>query len=273
MTVINPNQVFTIWVKNEPSHLIKTCWNSWIDNGYQVLIYVDDSYQNTWKLSPRFLSKVKVKHLRSLGIEPFIKEEDKLLHKIDLWRFIILNKHGGTWLDSDLYLINRLPHDPIIISSEHNLKKGAFKSTVAKKPNIGCLRFTPNHPFTKAVVDKMLIETKEDLKDGVNETSKMLKFCKMLKTRKWNAVNKFVVEPQVFCPIPWCFAKEIYMSDKCTEFKTKYGLEYDYTDHTTVAIHLWNNIRTNKYKIDLNKTHKESLYNLIKNERNGLENN
>tara|TARA_R100000654_G_scaffold12996_2_gene28277 strand:- start:10265 stop:11059 length:795 start_codon:yes stop_codon:yes gene_type:complete len=263
MPIINHNEVFTIWVKNPPSHLVLRCWNSWIENGYTVSVYVDDSFGKDWKLPDKMNGKVLVKHLRCLGIESLLKDEDKLLHKIDLWRFIILNKYGGTWLDSDLYLISRLPHNKIIISSEHTLKKGAYKSSDNKKPNIGCLRFTPNHPFTKAVVEKMKDTTKEDINDNVNQTSKMLKFCKMLKTKKWKDMNRFIVEPQVFCPIPWTFAKEIYMNDKDSEFKTKYGLEYDYTDETTCGIHLWNNIRSNKYKIDLDKCNENSLWNMI----------
>ena len=123
MPTINNNSVFTIWVQNEPNSIVLNCWKSWIDCHYDVTIYVDDAYNRIWKLPSLLHGKVKVKHLRSVGIIPFINEEDKLLHLIDQWRFILLRKLGGTWLDSDLYLISRLPNDPIIISSEHTLKK------------------------------------------------------------------------------------------------------------------------------------------------------
>ena len=176
----------------------------------------------------------------------------------------IINKYGGTFLDSDMFLLKRLPNDKIIISSEHTLKSGAFKSKVDRKPNIGCLRFCPGHPFTKAVVEKMTPTTKEDLNDNINQTSKMLKFIKMLKTKKWSYLNEYVVEPQMFCPIPWCFAKELYMSDKFTDFKPKYGLEFNYTDDNTCGIHMWNNFKTNKFKIQEKDIHKDSLYSLLK---------
>ena len=259
------NDVFTVWVKTTPTDLILSCWNSWIENGYNVTIYVDDAYGTDWKLSGKLHAKIQVKHLRSLGFVSFDYTEGKLLHLIDLWRFIILKKLGGTWLDSDVYLIARIPHNPIIISSEHSLKAGAFKSKLSKKPNIGCLRFPPNHPFVNAVVEKITPTTKEDTEDGINQTSKMLKFIKLLKTKKWSKINKYVVDPQMFCPIPWCFAKEIYMSDKSNSFKTKYGLEFDYTDETTAGIHLWNNLATNKHKINfLEKSwNKNSLFAMI----------
>lgn len=263
MPTTNDNQIFTIWINKNPPDLILRCWNSWIENGYNVLIYVDDAYGKNWKLPPKLLAKIQVKHLRSLGIKSFDYSKGKLLHLIDLWRFMILKDLGGTWLDSDVFLIGRLPHNPIIISSEHTLKAGAFKSKIDRKANIGCLRFPPRHPFTLAVVEKMLPETKEDLNDGINMTSKMLKFIKLLKTRKWSYMNKYIVEPQMFCPIPWCFAKEIYMADKSKDFKPKYGLEFDYTDETTAGIHMWNNLAHNKHKIDFTKINKESLFAMI----------
>ena len=264
MPSVNENEVFTIWVNGSPSNLVLNCWKSWVLLGYKVVIYVDDAFGKTWKLPPQLCSRISIKHLRSLAIVSFDYNEGKLLHFIDLSRFIILSKYGGTFLDSDMFLIKRLPTDKIIISSEHTLKSGAFKSKVDRKPNIGCLRFCPGHPFTKAVVEKMTPTTKEDLNDNINQTSKMLKFIKMLKTKKWSYLNEYVVEPQMFCPIPWCFAKELYMSDKFTDFKPKYGLEFNYTDDNTCGIHMWNNFKTNKFKIQEKDIHKDSLYSLLK---------
>ena len=266
MVAVNANQVFTIWINKNPPDLILNCWKSWIEKGYHVTIWTDASYGKMWKLPSKLCSRVSVRHLSSLGIESFDIKKGNLLHFIDLWRFIILNKLGGTWIDSDVYLISRLPTDKIIISSEFTLKAGAFKSKIDKKPNIGCLKFPPGHPFTKAVVEKMTPTTKEDINDNINQTSKMNKFIKMLKTKKWSYMNQYVVEPSMFCPISWCFAKELYLSDKDEDFKPKYGLECDYTDENTVGIHMWHNLATNKFKIDFNNVHENSLYALIKNE-------
>ncbi len=260
MISTNANSVFTIWMANLPSDLHIKCWESWIRFQYSVTIYVDDSYGSTWSLPPKLRSNISIKHLRSLGIVSCLNNDEKLLHKVDYLRFVILNKFGGTWLDSDMLLIRRLPTEKIIISSEHTLQSGFKKSKELYKPNIGCLRFPPGHEFTKAVVEKMAPTTSEDLKDGVNQTSKMLKFIKMIKLKKYSYMNQYVMKPEVFCAVPWPFAKELYTKHMLEVTDTKYGLEFNYIDESTCGVHLWHNFYKNKFKINDEKIHKDSLY-------------
>ena len=260
MISINANSVFTLWMANSPSDLHIKCWGSWIRFGYSVTIYVDDSYGNTWQLDSTLRSKISIKHLRSLNLQSCLNNDEKLLHKIDYLRFVILNKFGGTWLDADMLLIKRLPTNPIIISSENTLQSGFKKSKELFKPNIGCLRFPPGHPFTKAVVEKMQPTTSEDENDNINMTSKMLKFIKMIKLKKWSHMNEYVMKPEVFCPVPWCWAKELYTKPLIEVTGEKYGLSSNYIDESTVAVHLWNNFKKNKFKIENKDIHPESLY-------------
>ena len=264
MPNINTNHIFTIWIsENQPDNLNFRCLESWIRLGYDVTVFVDEYYGRTWSL-PSYLHGAKLIRPLSQIMDRSLftlNKCDKILHKIDFLRFYILNKYGGTWLDSDMLLIKRLPPDPIIISSEHTLQSGFKKSKELYKPNIGVLRFSPGHPFTKAVVEKMSIETKEDLKDGINQTSKMLKFIKMLKLKKWSYMNKFVAEPQIYCPVPFPFAKELYTKHLLDVVDTKYNLEFNYIDDSTVGVHLWNNFKKNKFKIEEKDIHPESLYN------------
>ena len=256
----NANSVFTIWIKNSPDNVQIACWNSWVRFGYSVTLYVDDSFGKVWQLGPRLSSKIKVRHLSSLGIESCLNNDEKLLHEVDYLRFVILHKFGGTWLDSDMLLIRRLPLNKIIISSEHTLQSGFKKSKELYKPNIGVLRFTPGHPFTKAVVDKMAPTTAEDEKDGLNQTSKMLKFIKLLKLKKWSHINEFVMQPEVFCPVPWPWAKELYRKHLLEVTGEKYGLSSNYIDESTCGVHLWANFKKNKFKIEEKDIHEESLY-------------
>jgi len=175
---------------------------------------------------------------------------------------MMLEKYGGTWLDSDMFLVKRLPHDKIIISSEHSLQSGAFKSKSNLKPNIGVLRFPPNNPFVKAVVKKLMPTTKEDEKSAksVNQTSKMLKFINMLKTKKWSHMNEYVAEPEVYCPVPWFFAKELFNTDLLEVVNDKYNVAFNNISDQTRAIHLWENIARNKYNIDLNVVKENTMY-------------
>ena len=260
MISTNANSVFTIWLVNRPDALHIKCWESWIRFGYSPVIYVDDAYNKVWALPPKFHSKILVRHLSSLNLQSCLNNDEKLLHNVDRLRFVILNKFGGTFLDSDMLLIRRLPTNKIIISSENTLQSGFKKSKELYKPNIGCLRFPPGHPFTKAVVEKMQPTTAEDLKDGVNQTSKMLKFIKMLKLKKWSHMNEYVMKPEVFCAVPWPFAKELYTKSMLDVTGTKYGLEFNYIDESSCGVHLWGNFKKNKYKIESKDIHPESLY-------------
>ena len=255
------NHVFSLWVKNEPTNLNYKCWQSWINQGYQVSLYGEKSLQ----LPPKLSSKIDIILLNTLP--PYFSsffniDGDFSLQKTDLWRFMMLEKYGGTWLDSDMFLVKRLPHDKIIISSEHSLQSGAFKSKSNLKPNIGVLRFPPNNPFVKAVVKKLMPTTKEDEDSAksVNQTSKMLKFIKMLKTKKWEHMNQYVAQPEIYCPCPWFFCKELFMNDILEDVNNKYGVAFNNISDETRAIHLWENLAKNKYNIDLNLQKDNTMY-------------
>jgi hypothetical protein len=255
------NSLFSLWVANPPTNLNYRCWESWINQGYQVYLYCDKHLQ----LPPKLASKINIILLHTLPpcFSSFFNiEGDFCLQKTDLWRFMMLEKYGGTWLDSDMFLVKRLPHDKIIISSEHSLQSGAFKSKSNLKPNIGVLRFPPNNPFVKAVVKKLMPTTKEDEKSAktTNQTSKMLKFINMLKTKKWSHMNEFVAEPEVYCPIGWFFAKELFMTDILKEVNDKYGVAFNNISDETRAIHLWENLAHKKYNIDLNVVKENTMY-------------
>lgn len=253
------NEVFTLWIRNRPTNLNYCCWNSWIHHGYTVHLYYDN-LSNLSEMPVRLRQKLKLHALDTLPPSfTFIKEN--LLHFTDCWRFMMLYHFGGTWLDSDMFMLKRLPHDNIIISSERTLQAGGRKSKELLTPNIGVLRFPPYHPFTKAVIDKMLPDTKEDLNDNTNSTSKMKKFIKLLKTKKWSHMNEHVKPPEVFCNIDYPFAKELYTAVKAV--KNKYGLVYQTFDESSCCIHLWENMAVNKFNIDLNKPKEGTLYKTI----------
>lgn len=248
------NDVFGLWVVNEPSILQLKCWNSWIRLGYNLTLFVDDPKH----IPSSIASKIKIVSIHAV-LPSFTFKGDNLLQQTDLWRFMYLEKYGGTWLDSDLYLCKRIPHADIIISSEHTLQAGGRKSKSHKRANIGLLRFPPNHRFIKAVVAKLTPKTKEDENTNSHDTSKMMKFIKLLNTKKWLHMKEYVAEPEAYCPVPYSFAKELYTHDKDLPIKTKYGLELNYMNEETIGLHLWANICRNK-KIDLDKIHPNSLF-------------
>ena len=265
--IFNKNKIFTLWIKNQPSLMNWLTWKSWIDCGYTVEVFCDDP-KLLKVVPPNILQKITVSPICFLNTPPlssFTIIKENLLQFVDLWRFIYLYQCGGTWIDSDLMLRKRLPHDDIIISSEHTLKAGGRASKADFTPNIGVLRFPPNNPFIKAVVDAMTPTTEDDLNPNVNNTSKMKKFIKEIKKKKWSHIFDKVVEPHVFCPVPYPFAKEIFTSHSVNNTsKIKYGLNFNYTNESTIGLHLWENLVLNKYKIDVSyessDVHDQSLF-------------
>jgi hypothetical protein len=252
------NHVFSLWTHNDPTYINYKCWESVVNLGYHLTLYVDKHI----KLPPRLASKINIVLLSSLppSFSSFFNNNgDFCLQQTDIWRFMMLKHYGGTWIDSDLFLLKRLPHDKIIISSEHSLKSGAFKSKSHLKPNIGVLRFPPNNEFIKDVVNKLSIATKEDETSAksINQVSKMLKFIKMLKSKKWLHMNQYVAEPEVYCPIAWFFTKELFTKDINDVVNDKYGVPFNNINDNTIGIHLWQNLATKKYKINLNEIHYE----------------
>lgn len=242
MPQFNKNSVFTLWVKNHPTILQTNCWKSWLDLGYQVTVYCDNI-----ELIPLELRQ-KISVISPFVSAPsFIFNQENLLQSTDLWRFIHLLKNGGTWLDSDLFLFKRLPDEKIIISSEHTLQAGGRKSKTTFRPNIGVLRFPPNNEFIAEVVKTLTPTTDADLSDSKNQTSKMMKFIKLLGKKKWSNYFSLVSAPEIYCPVPYPFAKEIYESDYMDFFKPKYGLELNNITDATIGVHLWANmVRTKK---------------------------
>lgn len=258
--IFNKNEIFSLWIKNPPSPMNYLTWKSWIDCGYKVVIFSDDL--KLFEQVPKYiLQRITISPIPYLSSLPsFTITKENLLQFVDLWRFIYLYQCGGTWIDSDLMLRKRLPSDNIIISSEHTLKSGGRKSKSDFTPNIGVLRFPPHHPFVNAVIEAMKPTTKADLNHNVNNTSKMKKFINEIKKKKWGHIFDKVVEPHIFCPVPYPFAKEIFTSHY-ENTKIKYGLNFNYTDESTIGLHLWENLVLNKYKVNPNQRHEECIFN------------
>lgn len=257
--IFDKNLIFTLWIKNPPTILNYQTWKSWIDCGYKVEIYTDDPSLFV-DVPKNILQRLELKLLPCFSSNSFNIEKDNILQFSDLWRFMFLYERGGTWLDSDLMLKRRLPFDDIIISSEHTLKAGGRKSICDYRPNIGVLRFPPLHKFTKEIVKIMTPTTKEDINKNVNNTSKMMKFIKEIKKKKWEDIFNKVSKPEVFCPVPYPFAKEL-VTQHHTNARIKYGLKFNYEDDSTIGLHLWENLILNKHKINLDDTHENSVFN------------
>ena len=250
----NPKReiIKSLWIGLFLNELSELALMSWLRLDYTVELYID-------KLNvPKYMAKyMKTEQLKLLDCNLILKYSKNLpiCPYSDLFRYKLLSQ-GATWVDMDLVLLKRIPNDSIIVSSEHTLQSGAFKSKETFTSNIGLLRFPPGHQLINKVINK--IESKIMPSTG---TDNMNIFKKLL--TKYTEIP--ISPPEAYCPIPWWHTKELYYADS---YEIKYSVETPNNKlvlDDCIGIHMWNTITYNKHLIEFDKIHKQSLYTMIYN--------
>ena len=250
-------EVFTLWL-GDTNPICRLCISSWLKLGYTVKIYVD--LQNLDKF---FSNEMKLSNVILIDYKTILDLPlDNLLQFTDYFRFKRLMEEGGIWLDADMFLLKPIPNNNIIISSERTQQSGAFKSSIKEIPNIGCLKFPPNDPLMVHCVNK--IKNSKSLSKKIQKN--MFIFQRAIRFNNDFTHYKEYVTPAVeYCPINYDNVKNIYNDEP---FVSKYKKEITYFPkilETSTGIHLWENLSLNKYKIDFNNIHPQSVFNKLKN--------
>ncbi len=186
----------------------------------------------------------------------------------DLFRFYMMatTQIPLCYVDTDEYFLKQIPYKTMI-SSEHCQKCGAFVPKFRiNTPNIGVLSVIEEdieniNMFFKEVIDKC-----KKKMNSIIHTKHNTYFMKIYQDvlKKYEQINKFVVDPIVFCPIYYGFAKELYEIEN-TEEKTKHGVHgfnLDlYKNEKIIGIHLWRNLyNLKKINFDYDK---KSFFNYL----------
>lgn len=251
--VIN-DVVSTLWIGRELNELSEMCLMSWIRQGYNINLYIDKSKP----FNPGALPIERINLLDAFEIYSNIQLD--ILPFSDLWRYKLLYHHGGTWLDADMFLLKRLPHDKIIISSEHTLQSGAFKSKQTSVPNIGVLRFSQGDLLLGKIIH--FIERRINKGRLPRFVDNMKVFRKLLNESK--ATLYPIARVLDYCPLDWWNCKEFYYD---VSYKQKWDVEpypNTYILKKSIGVHCWNNFTYNKHEIDFSKAHPDSLYSILK---------
>lgn len=204
--------------------------------GYLVLLWTTKSHH---KLFPASITNNKNIIFKDVNeILKYNKNVD-MLRWSDLFRYKLLYKYGGIWLDSDLFLLKRLPEQNIIVSSESTMKTGAFKSKLSYTASIQVLKFNiSNHVILKEVIDKIENNKKSNGKITENQT-----IFKTILKKYYTDISM----PILYCPIPYWNAEEIYKN--VSKFSVKYGVEpftKQFILDNSIGIHLWGNLTRTK---------------------------
>jgi len=256
--------ISTLWIGETLNELGEMSMLSWLQNGYNIDLYIDKSREFVIPgcISLNFRHRINLLDYKEIPMPPTL-DTDNILPFSDLWRYRMLFFKGGTWLDTDMFLLRRLPNDETIISSEHTQQKGTYKSKLPYVANIGVLRMKKEDPLLAKVVyriEKRLAK------------HKIPKFCDNMKLfrdvlKKHNEVadTKYPISAVYdFCPTDWWNVKETYYEET---YRNKWGVEpYSNQDiiECSTGVHLWNNFTYNKHQIDFTKADAFSLYSILR---------
>ena len=237
---MNKNELFTLWVEGPLDDFTKLCLRSWLRLGYTIKLYMYDD--------PFPLDVCEFDDVEFCDASDIVEYPDELLsyaEVADWFRFNYLWQKGGTWIDSDEFLIKRIPNNNIIISSEACKKAGAYAPKNRDfTPNIGVLRFPPNNELIKKTIKKCQSAMDKGFKSNSNRNSLMKIFQKIVLSE----CPKVVAHPFEFCPISWAYAKDIYTKPNVVP-TGKFLItqpEMGYIIQHSIGIHLWRNLATTK---------------------------
>ena len=206
------------------------CIQSWVKMGYKFQLYSYNELLND-------LDGVVWINADNIVEKSWMDKFPTICSFSDYFRYKLIFNYNVVWVDCDLFCLNPLPQTKFIISSEHMLVKGAFKSKKYYKANIGCLKIPPRNLMIESIIE--YIEKNIDKIKGNNDCMDI--FEKYIELFNY---YEYVSLPIEFCPIGWMYAKEMYNGTYET-CELKYGVEKTSLNEikkNSCAIHLWNNI-------------------------------
>jgi len=231
------NVLFSIWIKNKPSENIKDCVNSWLDVGYIVILFVENH------LILEFNSKdnLILLDIDEFDIAPnYLKEFPQIYS--DYFRYNFLKVFGGTYIDSDIFLLKRIPDDDIIINTEYTNQSGAFKSKDIMRPTNNLMRFPKNDELISSLVD--LINSKEIKSNNKNNNVLLVPYIQLLK--KNTDYQQYYLHPKFLSPYSFSTIKHLGLNDGVeSKFDVPVAKIEDVIKNSW-GIHLYNNLHSSR---------------------------
>ena len=233
----------TFWTGKPLSRLERAALQSYVNVGYTVHIY-------TYNPLPEFKQQVPPsKHIRVHDARDILpetalfqyagratvgKRDDaySYLPFSDLFRFTMLHKNGGAWMDLDIFMTRPVPARilarPYVFSSERTIQKGAYRKAEPEIVDMGFIKVPgPGDPLMSwilAHIPKGLLELKTPF-DYMNLYRKGIATL---------GLERYVLPANAFLPLNWwdvkdSFAEGAGQAGVC--YKGKYGTEPFCVDH------------------------------------------
>ena len=233
----HPLLIQTFWTGNPLSRMERAALQSYVNQGYTVDIYTYNPIVDFRKRVPRS-PHINIRDAREILDESVMFEYGgradigmrndayKYLPFSDLFRFTMLHKRGGTWMDIDIFLTRPIParllERPYVFSSERTIQKGAYRKKEPEIVDMGFIKVPgPGSPLTTWILDhipKGLLELKSPF-DYMNLYRKGVASL---------SLERYVLPAQAFLPLNWWDVKESFAvgagrSNAC--YPSKYGVE------------------------------------------------
>jgi len=271
-----------LWTGPPLSRLERGALQSYVNAGYTVQLY---TYNPIATMKAQVPTHVHVRDARDILPESALFHYDgratkgkradayQFLPFADLFRFTMLYKKGGAWIDMDMVLLKPIPASvlakPYVFSSERTIQAGAYKQKLAELPNIGFLKVPgPADPFVGWILDHMPSpEKRHDVKSPFD----YMNLYRRAITE--NSLERYVLPARAFMEINWWDAKEMFdpgsgKAGVC--YDGKYGVQpfcVDGLKHAGVyGVHLHRSLlRKRGLPYDKTEEHEgvDSLYNEI----------
>ena len=232
------NVLFSIWIKNPPSENIKDCVKSWIDVGYIVVLFIEKHLLLEFKSHDNLI----LLDIDEFDIAPnYLKEFPQIYS--DYFRYNFLKVFGGTYIDSDIFLLKRIPDDDIIINTEYTNQSGAFKSKDIMRPTNNLMRFPKNDELISSLVD--LINSKEIKSNNKNNTVLLVPYIQLLK-KKYIDYQQYYLHPKLLSPYSFSTIKHLGLNDGVESKFDVPVAKIEEVIKNSCGIHLYNNLHSSR---------------------------
>ena len=207
----------TFWTGKPLSRMERAALQSYVNVGYTVHIY-------TYNPLNEFKKQVPSRHIKVHDAREILPEEQlfqydgraeigkrddaySYLPFSDLFRFTMLHKNGGAWIDLDIFMMRPIPPSvlkPYVFSSERTIQKGAYKKAEPEIVDMGFIKVPgPASPLTTWILEHIptgLLTLKTPF-DYMNLYRKGIAAL---------SLQKYVLGADAFLPLNWWDVKDSF---------------------------------------------------------------
>jgi len=226
----------TFWTGKHIGRLERACLQSYVNQGYDVHVYtylpLDEfrehipSHEHIHVIDARLiLNEDQLFEYQGRAHQGKRSNAYSFLPFADLFRFTMLHKLGGNWMDLDIFLLKPIPaaiwNRDYVFSSERTIQKGAYKQKTPEIVDMGFIKVPgPGSELTTwilAHIPEKLLDLKTPF-DYMNLYRKGIAACKL---------EKFVLPAKAFLPLNWWDVKEAFTTRGGSDnacYPSKYGV-------------------------------------------------